>query len=42
MVHVFQVDSEDNVPFMFGGSGCGYITQCPEHKEVVAFGWACC
>jgi uncharacterized protein YwqG len=42
MFHVFQVDSEDNVPFMFGDAGCGHITQCPEHKEVVAFGWACC
>jgi uncharacterized protein YwqG len=41
MVHLFQVDSEDNVPFMFGDVGCGHITQCPEHKEVVAFGWAC-
>lgn len=41
MVHVFQVDSEDNIPFMFGDSGCGHITQCPEHKEIVAFGWAC-
>ncbi|MFT3883156.1 MAG: DUF1963 domain-containing protein [Gemmatales bacterium] len=39
---VFQVDSEDNIPFMFGDSGCGHITQCPKHKEVVAFGWACC
>jgi uncharacterized protein YwqG len=42
MVLVFQVDSEENVPFMFGDGGCGHITQCPEHKEVVAFGWACC
>ena len=42
MVHVFQVDSEDNVPFMFGDVGCGHITQCPEHKEIAAFGWACC
>jgi uncharacterized protein YwqG len=42
MVYVFQMDSEDNVPFMFGDAGCGHITQCPEHKEVVAFGWACC
>ncbi|HEY7328275.1 MAG TPA: DUF1963 domain-containing protein [Gemmataceae bacterium] len=31
MIHVFQVDSEDNIPFMFGDSGCGNITQCPEH-----------
>jgi uncharacterized protein YwqG len=42
MVHVLQVDSEDHIPFMFGDAGCGHITQCPEHKEVVAFGWACC
>lgn len=41
MVLVFQVDSEDNVPFMFGDIGCGHVTQCPKHKEVVAFGWAC-
>jgi hypothetical protein len=39
---VFQIDSEDNVPFMFGDTGCGHITQCPAHKDVVAFGWACC
>jgi uncharacterized protein YwqG len=42
MVHVFQVDSEDNIPYMFGDTGCGHITQCLEHKDVVAFGWACC
>ncbi len=41
MTHLFQVDSEHNVPFMFGDAGCGHVTQCPEHKEVVAFGWAC-
>ncbi len=41
MTLLFQVDSEDNVPFMFGDSGCGHITQCNEHKDVVAFGWAC-
>lgn len=38
---VFQLDSEDNLPFMFGDVGCGHITQCPEHKEVVTFAWAC-
>ncbi len=42
MVLVFQLDSEDNLPYMFGDSGCGHITQCSEHKDVVAFGWACC
>lgn len=42
MVLVLQVDSEDNIPYMFGDSGCGHIMQCPEHKDVVGFGWACC
>lgn|GEM_PF-3382986 len=42
MVLIFQLDSEDNLQFMFGDSGCGHITQCSEHKDVVAFGWACC
>jgi uncharacterized protein (TIGR02996 family) len=36
---VFQLGSRDNVPWMFGDSGIGHITQCPEHKDVVAFGW---
>jgi hypothetical protein len=26
---------------MFGDMGIGHITQCPEHLDVVAFGWAC-
>jgi hypothetical protein len=38
---VFQLDSEDHVPFMFGDAGVGHITQCPIHHDVVAFGWAC-
>jgi uncharacterized protein YwqG len=38
---VFQLDSEDHLPFMFGDVGTGHITQCSEHKDVVAFGWAC-
>ena len=38
---VFQVDSEDNVPYMFGDVGCGHISQCRAHPEVVAFAWAC-
>ncbi|MDY7007605.1 MAG: DUF1963 domain-containing protein [Cyanobacteriota bacterium] len=38
---VFQLDSNDNLPFMFGDSGCGHITQCKYHKSQVAFGWAC-
>ncbi|MGB3510656.1 MAG: DUF1963 domain-containing protein [Microcoleaceae cyanobacterium] len=39
---VFQVDSDDNLPFMFGALGCGHITQCKHHKNQLAFAWACC
>lgn len=42
MACIMQIDSEDNVPFMFGDCGTGHITQCPIHKQIVAFGWACC
>jgi uncharacterized protein YwqG len=38
---VFQLDSEDNVPYMFGDVGTGHITQCPQHLDVFAFAWAC-
>lgn len=38
---LFQVDSDDNVPHLFGDVGCGHITQCKDHKEQLAFGWAC-
>ena len=41
MALVFQVASQGNVPFMFGDLGVGHVTQCPEHEDVVAFGWAC-
>jgi hypothetical protein len=37
---VFQ-HTGDALPFMFGDMGIGHITQCPEHKDVVAFGCAC-
>lgn len=39
---IFQIDSDNNLPYMFGDCGCGHITQCEEHKDVLAFGWACC
>lgn len=38
---LFQLDSEDNLPYMFGDSGAGHVTQCPEHRTELAFGWAC-
>jgi uncharacterized protein YwqG len=41
MALVFQVDSEHNLPYMFGDAGVGHVTQCPEHHAELAFGWAC-
>jgi uncharacterized protein YwqG len=38
---VFQLGSNDHVPFMFGDMGVGHVTQCPDHHDVVAFGWSC-
>ena len=38
---VMQIDSNDHVPFMWGDFGIGHITQCRDHRDVVAFGWAC-
>lgn len=41
MVYFFQLDSEDNLPYMFGDVGCGHVTYCPVHPDVFAFQWAC-
>jgi uncharacterized protein YwqG len=41
MQFIFQLDSNDNLEFMFGDCGRGHITQCPTHRGVVAFAWAC-
>ena len=38
---VFQFDSEVNLPYMFGDSGVGHLTQSPDDKQELAFGWAC-
>lgn len=39
---LFQVDSEVNVPYMFGDAGIGHLTQCPNHPHRLYFAWACC
>lgn len=39
---VFQIDSEDNLPYMFGDSGAGHLTRCPKHPHILTFAWACC
>jgi len=41
MQFVFQIDSNDNLPIILGDRGCGHITQCPEHKQILTFSWAC-
>lgn len=41
MKMLFQIDSEDNLPYMFGDAGCGHITYCEKHPRVLAFAWAC-
>ena len=41
MRFLFQIDSEHNLPYMFGDAGCGHITFCANHPERMAFSWAC-
>ena len=41
MEHLAQFESHETLPYGFGDMGCGHITQCPQHREVFAFGWAC-
>jgi hypothetical protein len=41
MEFLFQIDSEKNLPHMFGDVGMGHITQCRDHPAELAFGWAC-
>jgi len=38
---LIQIDSEDNLAYMFGDVGRAHLTQCREHPNVLAFGWAC-
>lgn len=38
---LLQIDSEDNLDYMFGDAGCAHLTYCPDHTRVFAFGWAC-
>jgi uncharacterized protein YwqG len=38
---IFQLQSEDNIPFWFGRAGIGWILQCPKHKDILTFTWQC-
>lgn len=37
---VFQLESCQNLQYMFGDDGCGHITCCPDHPEELAFQWS--
>jgi hypothetical protein len=39
--YMLQIDSEDNLPYMFGDAGCGRVSYCPDHPHVLAFDWDC-
>ncbi|MGD9682341.1 MAG: DUF1963 domain-containing protein [Candidatus Obscuribacterales bacterium] len=38
MIYLFQLKSQDNLPFEFGHDGCGYVFLCPE-DFTPAFSW---
>ncbi|MBC7863746.1 MAG: DUF1963 domain-containing protein [Bacteroidia bacterium] len=38
---LFQLESEDNLPYMFGDAGIGHLTQSPDNENELGFGWAC-
>jgi uncharacterized protein YwqG len=42
MTLIFQLDSEDNVDYMFGDGGIAHVTQCAKHPDKLAIAWACC
>lgn len=39
--YLFQIDSEDNLPFMFGDGGTAYIYYHPQKPEKLAMFWQC-
>jgi hypothetical protein len=41
MLYLLQLESNGLCRHQFGDLGAGHLSQCPEHPEVVAFGWAC-
>jgi len=41
MLYLLQLESNGLSRHQFGDLGAGHLTQCSEHPDVVAFGWAC-
>lgn len=38
---IFELQSQQNLFYNFGDSGCGQITGCPDHPDELAFFWQC-
>ena len=41
MTVLLQLESNGLTHHQFGDLGAGHLSQCPDHPDVVAFGWAC-
>lgn len=41
MALVFQIDSDDHLPYLFGDLGCAHITRCRHHPKRMTIAWAC-
>jgi uncharacterized protein YwqG len=42
MMFLLQLDSECNVPIMWGDTGTAMVFYCAKHPDVITFNWACC
>jgi len=38
--YLFQIVSEDNIPYLFGDCGIGYLIQDPKNRDDLSFYWA--
>ena len=41
MDYIFQIDSGNNLDFLFGDCGTAHITQCKTHRNQMTIAWAC-
>lgn len=41
MEMIYQLGSNSVLRWNWGDAGIGHITQCPEHRDLLGFGWAC-
>ena len=39
MVQVFEIESEDHVPYRFGSYSQAHILQCRQHRDVITLSW---